>query len=149
MANRAVGRVLARGAKGELVKVALSHDDSAGCAQPFDDGRVRAGNVGSPHAGGGGRRDAAHVDEVFDRDGDAVERAATAPAGDFLIGVPRGLPGGFREDCDEGVQPGVLARDARETALGDLFGGDAPGGNLRRQLGNRQQAVIGHDTRQD
>ena len=52
-----------------------------------------------------GGADAARVEEIFQRIGDAVQRAAIDAAREFFVGAPRLLEREFFRNRDEGVEP--------------------------------------------
>ncbi len=136
MVNGAERRVLARRAEGEFVQVGLANEDRARLAQPRDDRCIGPCNVGGQHTGGGGRGLACDVDEVFDRDRDAVERPAIHAVRE-LAGGPDGRGArALRIDPDECVGGWLESGDGREALLDEIGDLQLAGANPGCGLGN-------------
>ena len=75
--------------------------------------RVARRDVPFAHARGGGRRRAADVEQILDRDRDAVKRPAIASGGSSRSASLRLTPGLVGHDEDERVQPRVVGLDPR------------------------------------
>ena len=71
-------------AERELVQVRFADDDRPGVAQPAHDGCVRRRGA-CRHSRPGRRRRARDIDEILDRDRDAVQRSAIPPARDLAV----------------------------------------------------------------
>ena len=96
--------------------------------EPLGDEGVARRHVIGQHLGAAGHAHAAHRDEILERDGHAVERAA-APAGRLLgVGGAGAGPGSLAHHGDVGAQHAVVAGDAVEIGLGGLHRGDLAGG---------------------
>jgi hypothetical protein len=108
-----------RGPEREVVKVRFADEDGPGLAKMRDGGRVALRHVPFAHARRGRSRHATDVEQVFDRDRDAVQRAAIGAGGELLIGfarLPQRVVGHHR---DERVQPRVVRLDAAQAFFGD------------------------------
>ncbi len=97
------------------------------------------------HARTGRRDDAGFVDEVLERDRNAVQRASavpgrSAPDRRLMRGRQRSIAG----DGDEGVQPRVQRRDALETPLGERHRGGLAARQRRRELADGLALPVGH-----
>ena len=111
---------LAGRAERELVQVALADENRAGTTQSRRDRGIRRGRRGRRHPRPGRRRHAALVDEILERDGNAVQRPEPLTASPRVIGSGgRGhrLAAGHRDERAVGV---VLSFDARETRGGQI-----------------------------
>ena len=134
IARGAERRILVRRAERELVQVGLADEDGACLAQVRDGRRVACGHVAVAHARGGGRRRAADVEQILERDRDAVQRAAVAPGRELAVGLARlrrassamTRMNAFRRGCRVDA---VEARSTRSTAL---ISRGARGGRTRR-----------------
>ena len=72
---------------GKLVQVLLAYNDCAGRTQAADDFGVFRGNAVFEEFAGGGGADAGGIDDVFESDGNAVQRAAVVATLDLLLGA--------------------------------------------------------------
>ena len=118
-----VARARRERAEAELVRAGLADDHRARLPQPRDDRRValRHAALAPPERG----RQPGDVDQVLDRDGDAVERSAR-PAGEGFGRAARA----FLVDVDEGAM--LLGRpEVRKAGIEDLERGDVSGGEPR------------------
>ena len=88
VADGAKCRVFARRAQRELVQVGLADQHGAGRLQPRGDDGVGGGGRERTHVRGGRGGHARLVDQVLERDWDAVQRPAIVSAGQFAIGQP-------------------------------------------------------------
>src|SRR5690606_6514282 len=116
--------VFAGRAEGELVQVGLAEKDGAGRAQPFDDARVVGGDVSVTDPRGGGRRHAADVDQVLERNRYAMQRATGVALPDLGVSLPGLVERLLLERGDVGVDRRVAFGDAVETTPGGFFRGD-------------------------
>ena len=115
-----MGRVLARGAEGELVEVALADQDRAGSSEPSHHRRVPSRRGAPRDPRGGGRRNPGEVDQVLDRHRYPVQRSAVAAGGDLLVGPVGVDPGAVAEHRRERPQGGVAVGDAVECRVDHL-----------------------------
>jgi len=101
------------------VQVRLPDKHDAGAAQMRGDRRVALSRrVSGAHAGRGGGRRPAHVDQILDRHRHAVQRSAIVSGGDLAIGFAR-LPSGLAgHDEDERIQPRIIGLDPRQARVG-------------------------------
>ncbi len=114
-------RLVAGRPERQLVQIALPDDDGAGLAQPRHDQRIGIGDVSFAHPRRGCRRRALHVDEIFDGDRAAMQRASRTPLAHFLVQrLGRGHGLGL-EDGDERVERWIERRNAFERARGRLL----------------------------
>jgi hypothetical protein len=86
------------------------------------DRRVSRRDVSGEHFGCSGGGLARHVDQILERHGNAVQRAAGLPGRAFGIGALRRRARLLRIDTDKGVGAWLLARDGGQRFL-DEFGG--------------------------
>ena len=120
MADAAKRRVLARRPECELVEIGLADQNRAGASKLRDDRRIRGGHVSFAHARGCRRRHARNVDQVLDRDGDAVQRSAVAPRRQLAI-RRRGIAASvIAHHADERIEPRLELGDALKTLLGEV-----------------------------
>jgi hypothetical protein len=127
--------VFAHADEGEFRGVGLAEDDGAGVLDAFDDGGVFFRDAVFEEEGAGGGGDAPGHLGVFDGDGQAVESAQLVAAHDGILGglcVGEGLVVG---DEEEGVKLGIDSFDPVEEELGELYGGDLPGGDQLEEVG--------------
>jgi hypothetical protein len=127
--------VIGRHPERQLVGVVLAEQDRAGIRQPPCHGRIARRDVVPVDRGPGSGADAGRVDEVLERDRDAVQGAPVPALGD-LIGsaggvVLRPLAG----DLDVGAQARVQLVDAGQVVVGEL-----DRGTLARREGGRRLA---------
>ena len=120
VARRSERRILVGRAERELVQVGLAQEDRTGLAKMRDRRAVARGDMPVADARRRRRRDAAHVEQVLDRDRDAVQRAAIAAGGDLTVGVLRLTARFVGRHADERVQPAVVGLDPLQTLVGDL-----------------------------
>ena len=105
------GRLFVRRSERELVKVGLPDEHRAGLAKIHDRRRIAVRDVPFSYARSGRGRHAAHVDDVFDRDRHAVQRAAVVPRGQLAVGFLRPATRLVRGDRDERVEPRIIGVD--------------------------------------
>jgi len=79
---------------------------------------------------GGGGADSGNINNIFESDGNAVERAAPFSAENFLLGTPGLVESGIGRDRDEGVERWVELVDAREAIAGKFNGRDGAVANF-------------------
>ncbi len=143
-AGRAVGRPRVPGranvgvddAVGEFEQVGFAHQHGPGRGEAVDEGGVARGHVVGQDAAAAGRTHAGGVDQVLERDGNAVEQAAIQAPTQFIGGAPGGgarLVGG---DGDKGVEHGVERLDLGEGQLGHGHGRERPTAVACRHLGD-------------
>ena len=101
-------------AGGELVKVGLANQHRTCLLQAAGHLGVLAGDAIVEHRAGRGGPDARGVDVVLERDGNAVERAANLAGTTLLVERPGFGQRAVGEDRDEGVQLGLVNRNARQ-----------------------------------
>src|SRR5580700_7223172 len=91
-----------RAADREFVGRELAEQYPTGRFQPLRDHRVPAGDVALQDLGMRRGRQTLYIDDVLQRIGHAVERAAPASDGDFSLGRACRLQRPFWRQCDEG-----------------------------------------------
>ena len=107
-------RVGAEGAHRELHGVGLAEHDHAGADEPLGQGGRRRRHAVDPHLRAAGGDAAPEIDQIFQADGNAVQRADAVAALDGPVG---GLGGQARLGfvySDIGMERRIAARDARE-----------------------------------
>src|SRR6185436_5245862 len=82
MVDGTVRGVFVRRAEGELVQVGLADEDGAGRAQPRRDDSVMHRDVTAPDSRCRAGRQPAEIDQILERDWDAVQWTAVAPSRD-------------------------------------------------------------------
>ena len=107
---------------GELVGVGLPDHHHARREQVLDHDGVAVGDVALAHLRARRRRHTGGVAEVLDTEGDPVERAAVAAAGDLLLGAARSGAGEVGGDAREGVDRALGGVDAAEHGVDELHG---------------------------
>ena len=146
--DRAVVRVDAGGAHGELVQVELAHEHGAGVVELAGHEGVFLWDTVAEEVGAGGGGDARRIDDVLECDGDAVEGSAVAAGAKLVVGLG-GLParqvGG---PSDEGVDGGLGRLGASEDGIGESGSGEGAvaeggGGLLDSELVRRRHRLGG------
>ena len=89
VARRPERRVLVGRAERELVQVGLADEHRAGLRRCAIAGASRLRDMAVAHARRGGRRRAADVEQILDRDRHAVQRSAVVAGGELAIGLAR------------------------------------------------------------
>lgn len=118
--HRAERRLLARRAQRELVEIRFADDDRAGFAKSRDHRRIARGDVLASNVRRGGRGLAGDVDQVLDRDRNAVHRAAVYAAPLFVVRGLRGSTCAGFVDEDEGVGAAAMFGDRGEAGFNEL-----------------------------
>ena len=131
---------------GELGGDGLADDDGAGGAQPGDDGGV----VPGPASGGERRTELGRivrgVDDVLDRDRNAVQRTERVALHAALVERARLREHMLAIEMGERPDLAVERFDARETGAGIGLGGNRAGGDFGGSLarGQRHKPIVGH-----
>ena len=128
-----------RRAVSEFVHVQFADDDRA-CGLEFGDHRrIFGGNSIFEHCAGRGGANACGVDQIFEPDGNAVQRAAKFPG--VLFGVERArlLQCLLFHHCDERVQLWLKCLDAGEACFSELRRRDGFAADAFRSFGDRQR----------
>ncbi len=123
MARRTERRFLVGRAEGEFVQVGLADQHGPGRSETGNHGGVSIGAVAFTHARGGGRRQAADVDQVLHRDRDPVQRSAIDAGRQLVVGAVGLRARLLGHDRDERIQPPVHQLDPLQAVLGDRAGG--------------------------
>src|SRR3954447_8719784 len=105
---------------GEFVEVGLADDDCASLKQLVDKWSIRGGEAVGEESRAGGGANSGDIDEVLERDWNAVKRAAVVAACDFIVGRSSLRECRFSHYGDKGVQRAVESSDAVETGLGEF-----------------------------
>lgn len=109
---------LGRKAVGKLIHVELPQQNGSRLSQSANDESVFLRNSIRKNGAPTGGPDPSGVDQVFQRNGNPVERPAVASGEDFFLGRARllcRLPGG---DCDECVESWIQTLNALQARLG-------------------------------
>jgi hypothetical protein len=78
------------------------------------------GHVVGEDLGAGGGADAGGLVQVFEREGDAVQRSPGPARGQAGLGLPGFGQSPLRQEGDEGVEPAVQRLDAFQAGAGEL-----------------------------
>ena len=113
-AGRTKRRLVARRPERELVQIALAYQHGPRMTQRGGHRGIRAGRRRVEHARARGRRHAALIDQIFERDRNAVQRAEPLPARPRAVG-PRALERLFTGHRNEGIQRWIEPFDHVET----------------------------------
>ena len=111
-------------AEGELDKARLAEQHRPRLPQPAGAGRVPGRHLVPEQQRSPRSRQPGNVDEVLDRQRDAVEGADVVPALDRGLRGAGGRQGAVGGDAEVGVELLVAAADAVEVVLGDLDRGE-------------------------
>ena len=94
-------------AVGELVQVVLANNHCARLFESPDDFRIFRRYVIFVQGARGGSPSSGCIDQVFERDGNAVQRSAPLSARDFSFCSPRVRESGFPCDGNKSIQCGI------------------------------------------
>ncbi len=141
ISRRAEARIFRGRAERELMKVGLADEHRAGLAQTACHRRVGRRHVILAHERPGRRGRAFAVDQILERERNAVQRSEVAAAGDFFVSLARARQRLIGGDGDERIQLRIELRDRRQAILGDLLGRDLPRRDLRRELSDGHHRV--------
>jgi hypothetical protein len=136
VADRAEAGVLAGGAEGELVQVRPADQHRTGGAQPGDERSVRARPSIVERTRSRGVRHAGLINQVLERDRNAVERTAITAGGQLAVGRVGGLTRGGFVDEREGVRGLAVPGNRGETGFGQLARRRLAAAQPRRRIGN-------------
>ena len=142
IAGLAEQRVVGGSAPGELRQVGPPDEDRAGRAQARHAGRVLGRNEVREQARAGGRAVAGRPEIIFDRDGDAVERAKRLARHHRLLGLAGFLQGALGVNEHIGAQAPVQPLDPLEDGARDLDGRQRATPDQLRQLDGRGEAKV-------
>ena len=139
VAGRAERGFVVRRAECKLVEVGLADDHRPRIARPDDHVRVARGDVAFADAGGRRGRRARHVEEILDRDRDAVQRSAVAARRQLAIEIRRLPRRGVAHDQDERVQPRVVLVDPLQHVGGYFRRAEPPFTQPAREVVDRER----------
>src|SRR5436305_12886069 len=91
-------------AVGELMHIEFAEEDGPGCTEAPHDLCIRNGNAIFEKTAGCGRAHARRINQILQRNRDAVECASPAALVDFRLGLPGFRQRGLGTDGDKGVQ---------------------------------------------
>src|SRR5262249_23618522 len=114
VAGRRPRQVEGRTADREFVGGELPEQHTARRFEPLRDHRVAAGDVALQDLGVRRGSETLDIDDVFQRIGNAVERAAPAPGGNVSFGRARRLQRSLWGQGDKSVVLAIVALDAGE-----------------------------------
>ncbi len=104
--------------------VLLAENDCAPSAQAADHVGVFGGNAvflrRAEQGAGGGRGDSGNINNVFESDGDAVQRAEMLSVVDFPLGVTGAVKSGFGGDRNVSVERWIELLDARQAVVSEF-----------------------------
>ncbi len=112
LADRGMGDAI-----GVFEEIGLAEEDRSGIAQPGDKRGVCVGERRCDRPCPVARGRAAHVDQVLDRDGHAVERTQVPPRTEVLAGLVRLRARAVGEDRGKGVEFRLARGDQRQRGL--------------------------------
>ena len=107
-------------AEGELHRMRLADDDHAGADQLLRQGGRAGAAALTPYGRAAGRHTTFHLDQILERDRDAMQRPDGVARTDGLVGGVRRETCLLVVDLDEGVQLRVELGDALETGGDDV-----------------------------
>ena len=128
---------------GEFDCVGLADDDHTGGDQPPREGRGDRRNAVGPGLGAAGSDSAFQVDDVFQSDGHAVQRADRVTGANRKVGGLGSAAGIVAVNRDEGVQLRVMGRDAGEQRVHEGHRREPACGDLGSQFMNGKKDRVG------
>ena len=108
------------------MEIRLADDDGARLSQHGHGRGVAIGDVRLTHARRGRGDRSAHIEQVLQRNRNAVQRAAVPSCGDLTIRIVGLLACVIVEHRNEGVERRVALRDALQAPVDDRLGGRLP-----------------------
>ena len=123
------------------MEVGLGEKNGPRGSEPGEDGRIFIRHEIRKDLGAGGRADALRIDEVFDRQGHAVERTLHVAAPPCLVSRPRLLERGLGAQRDESVELRDRLR-ALELSLDELDGVQVATFELSHDGANRRKGKV-------
>ena len=102
------------------MEVRLAEKDRAGLSKAGHDRRITIGDVVLKHLRSRRRHFTGNVDQVLERNRNAVERPPIDTAAAFGVGFARRGSRRVGPDPDEGVQAGAVALDRQQTGVDEL-----------------------------
>lgn len=142
IARRAEVGVIRRHAEGKLVRVRLAERNRARLAEQPRDRRIRTRHaIPEDFRSGSGANTLRRI-EVFERNRDAVQRAAIGPVGDLLVRYLCRRPRGLCRDRHVGVQERILLLNARQIRIGQFARRHLPPHNQRGGFSDAQVSQI-------
>ena len=127
----------------KLDRVRLAENDHAGCDQLAGQRGGGRRTPVAPRHRAAGRDPPFEVDQILQRDRDAVQRADRMARADRFVGGLGGKSGIVAIDIDVGVQFAVEPRDAREKRLDNIDRRQTPRCDLGGELVSRLIGRIG------
>ena len=127
-------RIVVRDPKREFMQAGLAHEHGAGLGEFPINLAIAIRDVVREDLRSGSGADAARFEEIFERIGDAVQRAAIDAARQFFIRAPGLCEREFFRDRDERVQQRLLLPDAVERFLGQFDRGNFARAKFCRRL---------------
>src|SRR5678815_1948825 len=140
MAHRTERRVFVGRAEGKLVEVRLAQEDCTSLTQTCGRDRIATCDVPGTNVGRCRGRNALEIDDVLERNRNAMKRAAILSPSELrvrLSGLRKSL---VRQDGDVRVDRRIPFGDSRQAVGGGSFGGDLAGAKRPRQFGNGAEA---------
>ena len=108
------------------MEIRLADDDGARLSQHGHGSGVAIGDVRLTYARSGGGDRSAHIEQVLQRNRNAVQRAAVPSRGDLTIRIAGLLASVIVEHRNECVERRVALRDTLEARVEDGLGGRLP-----------------------
>ena len=139
-------RVFAGDAEGELVQVLLAEHDRARVFESGDERGVGLRHVVAQDLRPHGVGHTCNVEQVFDADGDAVQRPTVLATTDLGVDLAGSLAGLVGHDRDIGVDQRVESLDAHEISIGNFDGRDFALSQPWRKLGYVELKQVCHRT---
>ena len=112
------------------MQVLLAENDCARGAQTAHHFGILGGNAVLEERAGGGGGSAGGVDNIFQGEGNSMQRAPVAAAKYLVLGAARLVERGLGQNRDESVQAGIELFDADEAIAGQFDGRDSAGANF-------------------
>src|SRR5208337_974833 len=107
---------------GEFMQVLLAQNDGARAAETPDNFGVFSRSAIFEQRAGCGGEGSGGIDDVFQSDGNAMQRATAVSAEDFSLRPPGLVESRLGVDCDIGVERWVKLLDEHQAVLGEFDG---------------------------
>ena len=143
MTDGTVRGVFAGRSEGELMQIRAPDDDRAAGDEPRDNRGVRVGHAPVKHVRSRCRHDAGHIDQIFERDRNAVKRTTVDSSRPLGIDLRCAIPRPSSVDADERVRSGVVTGNRREALVDERGGGRGSSAKRVARCDNGGHA-IGH-----
>ena len=128
---------------GEFGRHRFAQQDGARLAKASNDGRVALGNMPGTQRRAGQRRPAGDVENIFDAERNAVQRAAVVAAVDLVGSFASRGKRACAVDDYPGVNPRFVFVDLRQAAIDEIDGRNADGADFVGRS-EKRRGFVGH-----